>query len=61
MTTVDYEKIYKFLATKQGKIITASDIAYGTGISYVYGTMMNKLVRDGALEACANQGFYRVL
>lgn len=61
MTTVNYEKIYQFLATKKGKIITVSSLAYGIGVDYIYGPTIAKLVRDGALEVCANQGFYRVV
>lgn len=58
--TVDYCKIDKFLATKKGKIITASGLAYGIGVERIYGGTMAKLVRDDKIAKCAEKGFYRV-
>lgn len=58
---VDYEKIYAFLATKSGKVVSACGIAYGIGVDRIYGGTMAKLVRDGALEPMPEKGFYRSL
>ena len=60
-TTVDYTKIYNYLATKKGKIVTPSGIAHFTGVDRIYGPTMSKLVRDGVIEKCPAAGFYRVL
>ena len=56
----NYKKIYDYLATMQGKVITAGGIAHFTEHERIYGATMLKLVRDGYLEPCAVKGYYRV-
>ena len=58
---VDYNKIYEYLKTKSGKVITASNIAYAIGADRIYGATMSKLVRDGALDTMPHNGYYRVI
>lgn len=58
---VDYTKIYECLAEKKGKVITASAIACKVGVDKIYGGTMQKLVRDGYLEKCPLNGYYRVV
>ena len=60
-TTINYEKIYDYLRTCNGKITTASGIAHFTGYDRIYGGTMSKLVRDGALAPCPQKGYYRVI
>lgn len=57
---VNYEKIYDYLNTKGGKVITASAIAFAIGAERIYGATMAKLVRDGALEKMPADGYYKV-
>ena len=57
---IDYEKIYQYLATRKGKVVTASGIAAAIGVERVYGATMTKLVRDDMIIPCAEKGFYKV-
>ena len=57
---VNYNKIDEYLATRKGKIITASMLASGIGVERIYGGTMAKLVRDNMITKCAEKGFYRV-
>lgn len=58
---VDYEKIAKYLATKKGKVITPSGLAFGIGVERIYGATMSKLVRDNIIVPCKEKGFYKVI
>lgn len=58
---VDYNKIYEYLKTRSGKVVSASNIAYAIGIDRVYGATMTKLVRDGVIDPMPAQGYYRVI
>lgn len=58
---VDYKKIYDYLATMKGHVVTASGIAHFTGHEHIYGGTMTKLVRDGYLEKCELKGYYRII
>lgn len=57
---VDYQKINACLASRKGKIITASGLAFATGVERIYGGTMAKLVRDNYLTPCETKGYYRV-
>lgn len=57
---VDYRKIYDYLDTRKGKLVTASMIAFFTGTERVYGATMSKLVRDGIITPSEEKGYYRV-
>lgn len=57
---VDYRKIDEYLATRKGKIITASMLAQGIGVERIYGGTMTKLVRDNQITKCMEKGYYRV-
>lgn len=57
---VNYKKIYDFLETRKGKIITASGIAYAIGVERIYPGTMAKLVREGLIEHCELKGWYKV-
>lgn len=57
---VNYVSVDKFLAARQGKIITASALAHGIGVDRIYGPTMSKLVRDNCITPMAEKGFYRV-
>ena len=57
---IDYRKIDEYLATRKGKVITASMLAYGIGVERIYGGTMAKLVRDNQITKCEAKGFYRV-
>jgi len=61
MSKVNYEEIYKFLGRRKGKITSASNIAHAIGVDRIYGATMSKLVREGYLEKCQLNGFYKVL
>lgn len=58
---VDYEKIYEGLERLKGKTITASGLAHATGVDRIYGGTMAKLVREGCLDKCPLQGYYKVV
>ena len=60
-TKVNYKKIYEALEDHKGKTITPSMLAYKVGVERIYGATMMKLVRDGALEKCPADGYYRVI
>ena len=58
---IDYRKIDEYLATRKGKVITASMLAHGIGVERIYGGTMAKLVRDNQITKCDDvKGFYRV-
>ena len=58
---VDYEKIYKYLEERKGKVITASGLAFGIGVDRIYGATMLKLVRQDLIAPCEQKGYYIVL
>ena len=55
----NYKKIYEYLSTRAGKVITPSMMSIRVG-ERIYGATMAKLVRDGYIEPCAAKGYYRV-
>ena len=57
---IDYRKIDEYLATRKGKIITASMLAHGIGVERIYGGTMTKLVKDNQITKSAEKGYYRV-
>ena len=59
-TTVDYNKIYKALENYNGRVLTASGLAYKIGVERIYGGTMSKLVRDGYLIKANCEGYYYI-
>lgn len=59
--SVDYEKIYEFLAKRKGKMTSASNIAHFIGVERIYGATMSKLVREGILDPAAEKGYYWIV
>ena len=57
---IDYRKIDEYLATRKGKIITASMLAHGIGVERIYGGTMTKLVKDNQITKTKKKGYYRV-
>ena len=57
---IDYTKVDSYLATRKGKVVSASMIANAIGVERIYGGTMSKLVRDNMITPCAEKGFYRV-
>lgn len=57
---IDYRKIDEYLATRKGKIITASMLAHGIGVERIYGGTMTKLVKDNQITKLEEKGYYRV-
>lgn len=58
---IDRDKLNKYFQEKNGKVITPSSIAYAVGVERIYGGTMTKWVRDGVLEKCPANGYYRVI
>lgn len=57
---IDYRKIDEYLATRKGKVITASMLAHGIGVERIYGGTMTKLVKDNQITKLEEKGYYRV-
>lgn len=58
---IDQKKLNEYFQKKNGKVVTPSGIAYAVGVERVYGGTMTKWVRDGVLEKCPANGYYRVI
>lgn len=58
---IDRDKLNKYFQEKKGKVTTPSSIAYAVGVERIYGGTMAKWVRDGVLEKCPANGYYRVI
>ena len=57
---IDRDKLNKYFQEKNGKVVSAYSIACAVGVERIYGGTMTKWVRDGVLEKCAANGYYRV-
>ena len=58
---IDRNKVNEYFQKKNEKVVTASNIAYAVGVERVYGGTMAKWVKDGVLEKCPANGYYRVI
>ena len=58
---IDRDKLNEYFQKKNGHAVTAYSIARAVGVERVYGGTMAKWVRDGVLEKCPANGYYRVI
>jgi hypothetical protein len=57
---VNYDEIYEVLAKREGKVISAAQLAFDLKVDRIYGATMTKLVREGKLEPAFEKGYYWV-
>ena len=58
---IDRNKLNEYFQKKNGHAVTAYGIACAVGVERIYGGTMAKWVRDGVLEKCPANGYYRVI
>ena len=58
---IDSDKLNEYFQKKNGKVVSAYSIACAVGVERIYGGTMTKWVRDGVLEKCPANGYYRVI
>ena len=58
---IDRVILNKYFQEKNGKVVSAYSIACSIGVERIYGGTMAKWVRDGVLEKCPANGYYRVI